>query len=282
MRHTQKQHHSLNDDDSRMLWQFVQDKLRTSAHLITKLAVVFVILLIPIHFFYPSLLAELNKFGDFGKPSVENVFSLLVALLILERVFAIEEDLRGDPNFKLGPQDDLYKEVLAQLQGAANSANKVIFIQHSGRTATGDLCKLLRTTQAQEVILYQQAPECPTLEGSSDMISRITEVNNDLVMMDRNEGYRSHLKIKRFISPASIRALIIDDRIIVLSWYHYLRDDGRLTISGFENTGLYVLRGAPEFERIYQKVCKAVGVYEKESVGDTESLTTNITLFKAK
>lgn len=269
---------SKDPDDASTQWQRINSMFRSNVRGLSRAAIGLVLLLTIIHIFFAPAIEWLNTLGHLSEPSLASLLALVLAIMVLEKVFAIEDELLENRNFLFAAQDDLYRRVIDDLLNNHISATKVIFLQHSGQTASLDICKLVRNARETEVVLYQQAPQSAAVNEFEVIAQRIKSVNAHLAFMDDASAYRSRLKIKRYISPASIRAMMVDDKIIVLSWYVQLNTGAGLRILGSENTGLYITRDAKDFSVFHDMIRKSIEVYDQECKGRQEPLSANVTL----
>lgn len=267
-----------DDSDPRALWHRIHAMLRSNVRVFTRGTIVLILLLSLLHIVYPSSIEWLNKLAGLPEPSAATVLALFVTIIILEKVFSIEDELLLNRKFEFGPQDDLYRKVIDEIVSNRLSANKVSFLQHSGQLVSLDICKLLRNARGIDVVLYQQTPHCASLHGANGVMERIDAVNAHLAYMDHVSEFKSHLKIKRFQSPASLRAIVVDDKLIVFSWYLHLKSGDDLKIIGSENTGIYITSDAPEFKLIHEMIAKSIKAYDEECTGTEEKLSENVTL----
>ena len=89
---------------------------------------------------------------------------------------------------------------------------------------------------------------------------------------DPDNPYKAHLYIKRFYSPASVRAVLVDSDVLIISWYVYSQDDeGKTNIKGSEYPGLMVFKETTEFDmlqRILETICEDL---DKECLDQPEN-----------
>ena len=109
-----------------------------------------------------------------------------------------------------------------------------------------------------EIYLYQQASEMwPALSLGSEDIQRTEKVGEEIAKRERNrENFRHRHKarvhLKRFVSPSSIRAMMIDNKALIISWYTYSQRDGITNVKGSEHPGILLFREQPEFDLFYE------------------------------
>ncbi|MCA2810268.1 MAG: hypothetical protein IM454_18795 [Microcystis sp. M095S1] len=118
-----------------------------------------------------------------------------------------------------------------------------------------------------KIILYQQCDQIwDRLNLGGDTKDRISQIPRELYLRERNNRhdpnncYNAHLYIKRFYSPASVRAVLVDSDVLIISWYVYSQDEqGRTNIKGSEYPGVMVFKETTEFnilKLILETICK--------------------------
>jgi hypothetical protein len=190
------------------------------------------------------------------------------------------EDLKKAINngtLKIDQQDILYAELIKWIF-QNKTPEKITFIQHSGVLLRDNiLAPLMRLNT--KIILYQQCDEIwDKLNLGGDTKDRILQVPKELHLRERNNRndpdnpYKAHLYIKRFYSPASVRAVLVDSDVLIISWYVYSQDDeGKTNIKGSEYPGLMVFKETTEFDmlqRILETICEDL---DKECLDQPEN-----------
>jgi hypothetical protein len=169
-------------------------------------------------------------------------------------------------NLKIAQQDTLYEDLIKWINQNKTPPKKITFIQHSGVLLRDNiLAPLMRLNT--KIILYQQCDEIwDKLNLGGDTKDRILQVPKELHLRERNNRndtnncYKANLCIKRFYSPASVRAVLVDSDVLIISWYVYSQDDeGKTNIKGSEYPGLMVFKETTEFDmlqRILETICE--------------------------
>jgi hypothetical protein len=168
-------------------------------------------------------------------------------------------------NLKIAQQDILYEE-LTKWIFQNKTPEKITFIQHSGVLLRDKILDPLMRLNT-KIILYQQCDEIwDKLNLGGDTKDRILQVPKELHLRERNNRndpdnpYKAHLYIKRFYSPASVRAVLVDSDVLIISWYVYSQDEqGRTNIKGSEYPGVMVFKETTEFnilKLILETICK--------------------------
>jgi len=180
-------------------------------------------------------------------------------------------------NLKIAKQDILYKELIKWIN-QNKTPEKITFIQHSGVLLRDNiLAPLMRLNT--KIILYQQCDEIwDKLNLGGDTKDRILQVPKELHLRERNNRndtnncYKANLCIKRFYSPASVRAVLVDSDVLIISWYVYSQDDeGKTNIKGSEYPGVMVFKETTEFamlQGILETICKDL---DKECLDQPEN-----------
>jgi hypothetical protein len=133
-------------------------------------------------------------------------------------------------------------------------------------------------TQGVDVVLYQQEPSIKLLANLPLIRERIIQLPKQMTVNSGNLRYRGRLTVKRFTSPASLRALYIENKLLVLSWYNYYYEGNELRISGAENPGLLLRNSDSDFSSYNRLVKQALSSYERESSHDAEAIARNMFL----
>jgi hypothetical protein len=203
------------------------------------------------------------------------------------------EDLKKAINngtLKIDQQDILYAELIKWIF-QNKTPEKITFIQHSGVLLRDKILDPLMRLNT-EIILYQQCDEIwDTLNLGGDTKDRISQIPRELSLRegknrrDLKNCYKAHLHIKRFYSPASVRAVLVDSDVLIISWYVYSQDDeGKTNIKGSEYPGLMVFKETTEFDmlqRILETICEDL---DKECLAQPENYTGSqlIHIYEAK
>jgi hypothetical protein len=203
------------------------------------------------------------------------------------------EDLKkaiNNGNLKIDQQDILYAELIKWIF-QNKTPEKITFIQHSGVLLRDKILDPLMRLNT-EIILYQQCDEIwDTLNLGGDTKDRISQIPRELSLRegknrrDLKNCYKAHLHIKRFYSPASVRAVLVDSDVLIISWYVYSQDEqGRTNIKGSEYPGVMVFKETTEFNMlklILETICEDL---DKECLAQPENYTGSqlIHIYEAK
>jgi hypothetical protein len=203
------------------------------------------------------------------------------------------EDLKKAINngtLKIDQQDILYAELIKWIF-QNKTPEKITFIQHSGVLLRDKILDPLMRLNT-KIILYQQCDEIwDTLNLGGDTKDRISQIPRELSLRegknrrDLKNCYKAHLHIKRFYSPASVRAVLVDSDVLIISWYVYSQDEqGRTNIKGSEYPGVMVFKETTEFNMlklILETICEDL---DKECLAQPENYTGSqlIHIYEAK
>lgn len=264
--------------DPRTLWHRMHAFAREHIEWITRGATFIILLLAVLHLIMPQSIEWINHLFDLPEPSAAAVVTLLISVLLLEKIFAIEDELVLRRNYVFGSQDSLYADIIDRIMSNRMAARKIVFLQHSGSMVAREICKLAQSRRDMELVLYQQSPECACLSGAKMLTDRIEAVNSCFAYMDLVNPFSSIVTIRTFKEPAALRAMIIDDRVIVFSWYMHLGQNDRLKIIGSENVGMYITDGAPEFKLIHDLLNHLIRSYDKDCNGKVVQLSEHVTV----
>lgn len=179
-------------------------------------------------------------------------------------------------NLKIAKQDILYKELIEWIN-QNKTPEKITFIQHSGVLLRDNILDPLMSLNT-KIILYQQCDEIwDKLNLGGDTKDRILQVPKELHLRepnnqnDPNSCYKAHLYIKRFYSPASVRAVLVDSDVLIISWYVYSQREGKTNIKGSEYPGVMVFKETTEFNILkfmLETICKDL---DKECLDQPEN-----------
>ena len=179
-------------------------------------------------------------------------------------------------NLKIAQQDILYEDLIKWIF-QNKTPEKITFIQHSGVLLRDNILDPLMRLNT-KIILYQQCDEIwDKLNLGGDTKDRILQVPRELCLREGNNRddtncYKANLYIKRFYSPASVRAVLVDSDVLIISWYVYSQDDkGKTNIKGSEYPGVMVFKETTEFDMlqgILETICKDL---DKECLDQPEN-----------
>lgn len=176
-------------------------------------------------------------------------------------------------SLRIDEQESLYEMLIEEVLRNPTDFKEVVFIQHSGHIVTRDICRLLYNNV--NVVLYQQDPHIAMLANSPMLIDRITHVPDNILIQEQAKRFNGRLVIRRFKATACLRALMVDDKAIVVSWYLYRLENGNVKMCGSENMGVLVRQNAPEFELLSGMVKHVRTALDAEQYGCNEKSFSN-------
>lgn len=164
------------------------------------------------------------------------------------------------------PYDQLLHDI------AENGARKAVFIQYSGQQSAEVLQAVLRSPGAVATV-YLQDERTAAKIGSGRQAARIAHsIHNTLSDWRRNFVGLSQLHVYTCTMPMSVRAVMIDDRIICMGWYTYEPDDradagdyrdDTVAVSGDDIATVVARRGTHEFDALNSTLAMLISKYER-------------------
>lgn len=149
-------------------------------------------------------------------------------------------------------QEEMYADIIQQIHETQN-VKEAILIQYSSRKASPLIFALLK--KGAEVNMYIKNPDIEII--SQMQKERILNAIKDLPgELSTTSGV---LKVYEYDQPASVRGVIIDDRILAIGWYTYEcvsksgqedpdYPDDKFLLSGHDVPGMLLYEGSLEFE----------------------------------
>jgi len=169
-------------------------------------------------------------------------------------------------------QDGAFECLLKYI--SRHPVSKATFLQYSGKYSEPVLSALVLQKHAQATV-YIQHEELPEQLKSARQVDRITStIRNSLSDLSRKLPDPSKLAIYKFKTPASVRAIRLDEQVLCIGWYTYERVDrqGWLTfpddqtaISGHDRPMLVVWKGTEEYEFLNGMVTEMVENYQQHA-----------------
>jgi len=190
--------------------------------------------------------------------AIASLFTVLILLFLQSNA--------NKKSVKIDLQRNLYTNLIDWIKTKKNPPKKIIFIHHSGFLVNDCLDFLMRLKT--EIHLYQQCAQSWTslkLELGEFTSERIEIVPKEMHKREKNKVvleddlYQATLKIKRFSSPASVRAILVDEDLLIMSWYVYSKEGEGTNVKGSEYPGIMIFKGSAEFDffhKMLQIICK--------------------------
>lgn len=194
-------------------------------------AVLVVVALFILHKVYPPIVEWIGERLGVEPSLAILVTLLLVAVFVLERIVDLKEHL--EPSVTLyDNREDAYEAFALRLRN--RRARKVDLLQFSGHTAQGVLKALAeRSPKAKVRMLLFDAALADTFDTDGELVhsGRIQTVKDQIGLIE-NQNPDFKVEIRSYNTSASVSAIILDDKVICLSWYHVFRDRKILRIRG--------------------------------------------------
>ncbi|HVR37810.1 MAG TPA: hypothetical protein VMU84_01850 [Thermoanaerobaculia bacterium] len=209
-----------NDDhDTREMWHRVRRFFFKNIRPMTRFSIVVILLFVALHALHPDSIEWLGEKIHFARPSLPAVLSLAIAVLLLERVFILEEVVRT-PFIRLySTQERMYRELADMVE--RDGAKTAVLLQYSCNTGL-PLVRALLDSSA-DVTVYMQNPSTAATIGSSLQHNRIQSHIDALPseLQDAIAGFTAFT----IPAPVSVAAARIDQDVIAVGWYTYLHVD---------------------------------------------------------
>src|SRR5581483_1048191 len=167
-------------------------------------------------------------------------------------------------------QDEAYRCLLEYINH--HTVTEALFLQYSCKQSETLLSPLVLNKKARATVFIQHE-QMPEQLQSERQVDRITStIRNSLSDLSRKLSDSSHLKVYKFQTPASVRAIKIDDQVLCIGWYTYERvnrkgystfPDDQTAISGHDRPTFIVWKGTEEFEVLAQMVDVMVKNYQE-------------------
>jgi hypothetical protein len=242
---------------------------------LTRIALLLFLLFMILHVVYPPIIEWINKALHFPEPSLPAVLSLAVLVVILERVFVLEETLeevRQERSCRVyAEQQRMYRELERLVDEFG--AKRAVLIQYSCSTCLS----LVRTLLAKgaDVTVYIQSPQTASAVGSSLQRGRIERRRLDMI----NELAELYSSKKfhpfHYSAPASISGVLIDESFLGIGWYIYRHIDDtnrrnvvtgdHVQLLGHNVPAILTRTGTPEFDLLYNFFTNTVTNFKNNS-----------------
>ncbi|SRR5258707_8437 len=155
-----------------------------------------------------------------------------------------------------------------------NQVKEATFLQYSGKWSELVLTSLVLNKKARATVYIQHEETAGQLK-SERQVDRITStIRNSLSDLSRKLSEQSNLKVYKFKTPASVRAIKIDEQVLCVGWYTYERvyrkdqptfPDDQTAISGHDRPAIVVWKGTEEYDILNQMVLVLVENYRNNA-----------------
>lgn len=153
-----------------------------------------------------------------------------------------------------------------------NDVKEAIFLQYSCKQSEPLLSALVLNKKARATV-YIQHENVPRQLKSERQVDRITStIRNSLSDLSRKLADPSNLQVYKFRTPASVRAIKIDDEVLCVGWYTYEKVDRRgwptfpddqTAISGHDRPTFVAWKGTEEYTILNQMITVMVENYSE-------------------
>jgi hypothetical protein len=162
-------------------------------------------------------------------------------------------------------QEELYGDLIRKIQ-EAERVEEATLIQYSGRKANSLIFALL--SKGANVTLYLKDENGAINQTQKErIISTIKDFSTDLASTSGT------LKVYQYDSPASIRGVLIDNKVLAIGCYIYeyecksQRNQGcsneQVAVWGHDSAGMLLHQGSVEFELFKEQFSRQVSNYEE-------------------
>jgi hypothetical protein len=167
-------------------------------------------------------------------------------------------------------QDEAFKSLLEYIN--TNPVKEATFLQYSCKQSESLLYPLVLNKKARATV-YIQHEEVPAQLKSERQVDRITStIRNSLSDLSRKLSDPSNLQVYKFKTPASVRAIQLDDQVLCVGWYTYERvnrkgwstfPDDQTAISGDDRPTIVAWKGTEAYDVLNQMVTVMVENYQE-------------------
>ena len=170
-------------------------------------------------------------------------------------------------------QEEMYADIIQEIREARN-VKEATLIQYSSRKASPLIFTLLN--KGATVNLYVKNPDIGIISRMQKerIISAIKDLPGEL------SSTSGVLKVYKYDPPASVRGVIIDDRVLAIGWYTYEyvpqpeRDsaypDDEFFLSGHDIPGMLLHEGSLEFEIFKDLLLEQTKNFERDASGKSK------------
>lgn len=169
-------------------------------------------------------------------------------------------------------QDEAFKSLLEYINN--NNVKEAIFLQYSCKQSETLLYPLVLNKKARATV-YIQHEEMPGQLKSERQVDRISStIRNSLSDLSRKLSDPSNLQVYKFKTPASVRAIKIDDQVLCVGWYTYEKvdrkgwstyPDDQTAVSGHDRPTIVAWKGTKEYDVLHQMVMVMVQNYQENA-----------------
>jgi len=190
----------------------------------TRAVMVVIVTFLILHLFYPPSIEWVGDSLDLARPSLAAILALVVAVWLLERVIVLQGELRRPPVAIHGRRVLAYRYLSEAIE--RRGARRVELIQVSGQTAVRLLRDLGESRPKAEIRLLLLHPGSAAQfdrDQKPDHRDRILTTVGELDLL-RADYPKMSIEAKYYTTPPSVSAVVVDEDIVSISWYHSYKD----------------------------------------------------------
>jgi hypothetical protein len=168
--------------------------------------------------------------------------------------------------------DEAYKYLLEYIN--QHTVKEATFLQYSCQKSGSLLSTLVLNKKARATVFIQHEDMAAQLR-SQRQVDRITSmIRNSLSDLSRKLPCPSDLKVYKYRTPATVRAVKIDDQALCVGWYTYEKvdrknyihfPDDQVAISGHDRPTIVVWKGTEEFAILDKMVTDMIANYQENA-----------------
>ncbi|MCC7349244.1 MAG: hypothetical protein IT446_01625 [Phycisphaerales bacterium] len=155
------------------------------------------------------------------------------------------------------PADDYAR--LMELINQLPTVKQAVLIQHSGDSAKSIVSRLLR--KGADVQLFVQAADSAQPPFHKNRLASLYE---DIPNRYLHDG--GSLRVYYYPSPASLRAVLVDDQVLAIGWYNYFSKENRqFILYGHNQPYLHLKKGQGAFQALRDMMLNVTRSIEKHA-----------------
>lgn len=172
-----------------------------------------------------------------------------------------------------GEDDEAYKYLLEEYINQ-HPVQEAVFLQYSCQKSASLLSTLVLNKKARVTVFIQHEDMAEQLQ-SQRQVDRITSmIRNTLSDLSRKLSTPSNLKVYKYRTPATVRAMKIDDQVLCVGWYTYEKvdrknythfPDDQVAVSGHDRPTMVVWKGTEEFTILDTMVTDMIANYRENA-----------------
>jgi hypothetical protein len=216
------------------------------------------------------VVAILRNFGLFN----DRIFQTLVVTTLTGLASSIYRDRRNNAAARteqiFSAQGHAYQQLIEYVE--KHDIDRAIFLQYSGQKSMDVLEAVLKKKEA-ETELFIQTREFAKRIGSARQEKLITGAIDTLRQRNKEVPNSSTFNVYQFDSPASMRAILIDRKILCIGWYtvelgrggQQSDPDDLISVSGHDRPTMVLRPGTDLFEVLSDMVVNLANNLKQEA-----------------